>query len=111
MIEIQRRLELDWSQALERDYRVAMREVAEHAVYFLFCFCGALRGFEGRFMSDVGIPLVGAFKAQSVGNTELLIFVAAQTASGLPPGEWTKRLVDLLTTLGIVNGFALFTLR
>jgi hypothetical protein len=138
MIEIQRRLELDWIQALERNYCVAMREVAEHAVYFLFWFCGALRGFEGtkvplhelrskvaldasrsraatdslgRFMPHVGIPLVGAFKARSVGNTELLIFVAAQTASGLRPGEWTKRLVDLLTTLGIVNGFALFAFR
>jgi hypothetical protein len=47
MIEIHRRLKLDWNQALERNGRVAMREVAEHAVYFLFCFCGALRGFEG----------------------------------------------------------------
>jgi hypothetical protein len=132
MIEIQRRLELDWNQARERDDRVEMREVAEHAVYFLFCFCGALRGFEGnkvplhelrgkvaleascpgaatdsmgRFMPHVGIPLVGAFKARSVGNTELLIFVAAQTASGLRPGEWTKRLVHLLATLGIFNGW------
>jgi hypothetical protein len=34
------------------------------------------------------LPLIGAFKARSVGNTELLIFVAAQTASGLRPGEW-----------------------
>jgi hypothetical protein len=132
MVEMQRRLELDWNKALERDDLVEMREVAEHAVNFLFCFCGALCGFEGTkvplhelrskvaldascpgaatdslglFMPHVGIPLVGAFKARSVGNTELLIFVAAQTASGLRPGEWTKRLVDLLTTLGIFDGW------
>jgi hypothetical protein len=132
MLEIQRRLELDWKQALEGDDALAMREVAEHAVYFLFCFCGALRGFEGnkvplhelrtkvaldastpgvatdslgRFMPHVGIPLVGTFKARSVGNTELLIFVAAQTASGLCPGEWTKRLLEVLATLGIFNGW------
>jgi hypothetical protein len=47
MIEIQRRLELDWNQALERDDLVALRKVAELAVYFLFCFWAALRGFEG----------------------------------------------------------------
>jgi hypothetical protein len=132
MIEIQRIFELDWNQALECDDRVTMREVAEHAVYFFFCFYGALHGFEGtkvplhelrskvaldasspgattdslgRFIPHVGIPLVGTFKARSVGNTELLIFLAAQTASGLRPGEWTKRLVDLLTTLGIFNGW------
>jgi hypothetical protein len=132
MVEIQRRLELDWQEAMTCDDHVAKREVAEHAVYFLFCFCGALRGFEGtkvpiqelrsqvaldedspgvatdslgRFMPHVGIPLVGTFKARSVGVTELLIFVAAQTASGLRPGEWTKRLLDVLETMGIVNGW------
>jgi hypothetical protein len=132
MVEIQRRLELDWNKALEGDDLVAMREVAEHAVYFLFCFCGALCGFAGtkvplhelrtkvaldaaspgvatdslgRFIPHVGIPLVGTFKARSVGITQLLIFVAAQTASGLRPGEWTKRLLDLLETLGIVDGW------
>jgi hypothetical protein len=51
------------------------------------------------------MPLVGAFKARSVGNTELLLFVAAQTASGLRPGEWTKRLLEVLATLGIFNGW------
>jgi hypothetical protein len=63
-------------------------------------------------MPHVGIPLVGASKARSVGNTELLIFVAAQTASKLRPGEWTntprrmdqtaRRFVD---NVGIVNGW------
>jgi hypothetical protein len=132
MVEIQRRLELDSQEALECDDRVAMRKVAEHAVYFRFCFCGALRGFEGtkvpinelrtqvaldedspgvatdslgRFMPHVSIPLVGTFKARSVGVTELLVFVAAQTASGLRPGEWTKRLLDVLETMGVVNGW------
>jgi hypothetical protein len=47
MLEIHRRLKLGWNQALERNGRVAMREVAEHAVYFLSCFCSALRGVEG----------------------------------------------------------------
>jgi hypothetical protein len=51
------------------------------------------------------IPLVGAFKARSVGSTELLIFVAAQTASGLRPGEWTERLLEVLAMLGIFNGW------
>jgi hypothetical protein len=132
MVEMQNRLELDWNKAMARDDLVEMREVAEHAVYFLVCFCGALRGFEGtkiplnelrtkvaldasspgvatdslgRFMPHVGIPLVGTFKARSVGTTELLIFVAARTASGLRPGEWTKRLLDLLETLGVVGGW------
>jgi hypothetical protein len=132
MVEMQRRLELDWKDALVRDDLVEMREVAEHAVYFLFCFCGALRGFEGtkvplqelrtkvaldtadpgvatdslgRFLPHVGIPLVGTFKARAVGITELLIFVAAQTASGLRPGEWTKRLLKVLENLGIVDGW------
>ena len=41
----------------------------------------------------------------SVGNTQLLIFVAAETASGLRPGEWTKQLLDVLGRLGIFNGW------
>jgi hypothetical protein len=113
MIEIQRRLELDWKQALGRDDLVARREVAEHAVYFLFCFCGTLASKEprslstscatkllwmhptdslGRFIPQAGIPLVDTSRVRSVGNAELPIFVAAQTASGLRAGEWTKRL-------------------
>jgi hypothetical protein len=48
----------------------------------------------------VGIPFVDTFKER-----EVLVFVAAQTASGLRPGKWTRRFLDLLERVGIVNGW------
>jgi hypothetical protein len=59
----------------------------------------------GRFMPYAGIPLVDTSRVRSVGNTESPIFVAAQKASGLRAGEWTKRLLDVLKGLGINNGW------
>jgi hypothetical protein len=64
---------------------------------------GAAKVSLWRFVPHVGIPLVATFKALSVGITELPIFVAAQTASGLRPGEWTRRLLEVLEAYGIFN--------
>jgi len=44
----------------------------------------------------VGIPLAGRFKARSQQVQKILVFVAAETDSGLKPGAWTRRLIVVL---------------
>jgi hypothetical protein len=40
-------LEEAWRQALEQGDTQEQRRVAEHGAFFLFLYCGSLRGFEG----------------------------------------------------------------
>ena len=86
MIEMQNLLEEEWAAAIEADDKDEQRRVAENAAFFLLCFCGSLRGFEGpKIVLDelrdqvvlpgdrqprvqephIGIPLAGRFKARS----------------------------------------------
>lgn len=100
-----------------------LKEIAETATFFLFCFCCSLRGFEApKIVLDdirnqiqlekkdgipahVGVPLFGRFKARSNSEVRILIFTVAETASGLKPGLWISRLVRMLDVRGKRTGW------
>jgi hypothetical protein len=54
----------------------------------------------------VGLTLLGRFKARSQDQRSVLIPVAYETASGLLPGLWAERLVEVLEAAGIRTGWA-----
>jgi hypothetical protein len=126
MILKQQLLEAEWTEALESGNINAQLDVAEHATFFLFLYCGSLRGFEGPkvLLTDlrrqivspgspaalhtpphVGIPLSGCFKARTQEQRHILIPVAYETASGLCLGKWAERLIQCLETWGITTGW------
>jgi hypothetical protein len=130
MLAKQAMLEEEWNAATEAADLNAQREVAENAAFFLFLYCGSLRGFEGpkvmlrelrtqvvapgsnaanRYTPHVGLPLSGRFKARSQEQQTILIPIAFRTASGLEPGTWTERLVDTLERCGVTSGWAFQT--
>ena len=123
MITIQELLEEDWEAAVLAGDVAEQRAVAETACFFLVGYCASLRGFElpkivltelrdqialdpvNGDLPHVGIPLWGRFKARSNAIQKLLVFIAADTPSGLKPGIWVNRLVEVLAALGISSGW------
>ena len=95
----------------------------EIAVFFLLGYCNSLRGFElpkivlhklvrqiqmedeGNVPAHIGVPLRGKFKARSSIIVEIICYTVAKTHSGLNPGLWVTRLIDVLKTLGITSGW------
>jgi hypothetical protein len=127
MLAKQALLEAEWEQAIEAGDRFWQREVAENAAFFLFLYCGSLRGFEGPLvvlselraqivapgspaarhqLPHVGLPLAGRFKARSQDQQNIMIPIAFSTASGLEPGKWALRLTATLEQCGITTGWA-----
>ena len=127
MKALQLSLEEDWDNSMKANDKMALRRIAEHGAYYLFLYCGSLRGFEGPKvkLSDlrrqivppgtpqadihgahIGLPLSGRFKARSQYTQEILIPIAFQTASNLQPGIWAQRLISVLEESNIVTGWA-----
>jgi hypothetical protein len=127
MKALQATLEHDWEKAQARGDTLAARLIAEHGAYYLFLYCGSLRGFEGpkvklgdlrrqiaapgtpqaeRHGAHVGLPLSGRFKARSQQMQDILIPIAYETASKLQPGIWAERLVRSLEQAGVTTGWA-----
>jgi hypothetical protein len=46
MIELQKRLELEWQAATARNDKECIRKATENGSFHVFTFCGSLRGFE-----------------------------------------------------------------
>jgi hypothetical protein len=130
MLAKQALLEEEWQQAVAAGSLAGQRETAENAAFFLFLYCGSLRGFEGpkvmlrelrtqivepgtpaaaRLTPHVGLPLSGRFKARSQEQQTILIPIAYRTASGLEPGVWAQRLVGILERFGVTRGWAFQT--
>lgn len=130
MVLKQQLLEAEWIAAVARDDLPAQRVTAERAAFYLFLYCGSLRGFEGpkvvlgdlrkqivapgsalaqRYPPHVGLPLAGRFKARSQEQRTIMIPIAYHTASGLSPGLWAERLVEVLQKFGITTGWAFQT--
>jgi len=126
MVEIQARLESDWQEAIAGGNKEETRDIAEVGAYLLLTYCRSMRGFEAtkavltrlrcQMLSPaeatrtgreepphVSLPLVGRFKARSRETQQRLIDIAWETASGLQPGLWTQRLVQVLESLGITS--------
>jgi hypothetical protein len=127
MVAVQQLLEEEWIEAVEMDDAQLQRQVAEKAAFYLFLYCGSLRGFEGPkvVLSDlrrqivapgtrraqtspahIGLPLTGRFKARSQEQRSILIPIAYETSSGLRPGIWAERLIATLEQAGITTGWA-----
>lgn len=127
MMAIQHELQSDWEQSTSEQDKREQRRVAEHGAYFLFLYCGSLRGFEGPKvkLSDlrrqvaspgspqaaihgahIGLPLTGRFKARSQHTQDILIPIAYETKSGLQPGLWAERLIYVLEEENITTGWA-----
>jgi hypothetical protein len=126
MIATQNLHEEEWAEAMEAEDSAAQRRIAENACFFLFLYCGSLRGFEGpkigladlrrqivapgseraqQHTPHVGLPLTGRFKARSQEQQSILIPVAYETASGLQPGLWAERLILALERVGVTTGW------
>jgi hypothetical protein len=127
MVAIQQTLETDWQDVMTSDDQTEIRSIAEHGAFYLFLFCGSLRGFEGPKISlydlrrqiappgsalanlygaHIGLPLVGRFKPRSQDSRNIIIPIAYETASKLQPGVWAERLTQVLESEGIVSGWA-----
>lgn len=114
ILAVQELLEEEWDEVTAGGDIDGRRSVAEIGTFFLLGYCCSLRGFElpkilltelksqidleGRSGDEphVGVPMRGKFKARSNAEQKLLVFCAATTASGLKPGLWAQRLVDVL---------------
>jgi hypothetical protein len=126
MKAMQEMLEREWEAAEAASDHVAKLNTAEHAAFFLCLYCGSLRGFEGPKVvlhklrrqivtpgspatghtpPHIALPLTGRFKARSQNQRHILIPVAYETNSGLKPGVWVQRLIDLLADRGITTGW------
>jgi hypothetical protein len=121
MTELMARFDSDFVAA--EDDPIEQRGVAEAACFCVLAFCGSFRGFEvpkvvltylrdfrerstiGDVLPHVGIPLAGRFKLRGNMDQNLLVYVAAETASGLKPLLWVDRLINLLEGTGIVSGW------
>jgi hypothetical protein len=127
MVALQLSLEQEWAEATIENNQADLRNLAEHGAFYLFLYCGSLRGFEGTkivltdlrrqiatpgstsailYGAHIGLPLVGRFKARSQDSRNILIPVAYETASKLQPGVWAERLIKTLENEGIRTGWA-----
>jgi hypothetical protein len=125
MLEKQKRLEEEWQLVKESGSPQEQRRVAEQGAFFLFLYCGSLRGFEGpkvllarlrdqivapgslraqREALHVGLTMLGRFKARSQDQRSIFIPIANETASGLQPGVWAERLVQTLWAFQNADG-------
>jgi hypothetical protein len=123
MLALQTLFQREYEEAVNKGDLLEQRRICEIAVFFLICYCCSMRGFEapkivlhtlrGKIQladsedapAHLAIPLRGRFKARSQEVSNLFLYTAARTASGLEPGLWVSRLVDCLASLGIRSGW------
>ena len=123
MMAIQDLLEERWRDARRVGCPQMLRDVAEVGAFFMTGYCGSLRGFEVPKLvltelrnqlhleatpyvpAHIGLPLHGRFKARGSALAKVLVLIVPTTASGLCPGKWLERLVDVLDGLGIKSGW------
>lgn len=121
LVQINLRLERDWWQTSDLDMR---RAVAQLAVFLLYSFCGGLRGeetvkavLEGTrslfrtskehiLYPHSTLVLAGRFKGDTVDRKHHVV-IAYDTRSGLTPGGWMERLLEIETSMGRSAGFLL----
>ena len=122
MLELQALYEKEWDDLPANGSPDAKLGVVEPAVFFILTFCASLRGFEtpkilltdlrgrisvseGRLPPHCALTLRGRFKARQNLITNIMIFIANETNSGLRPGIWLQRLIDKLELKGITRGW------
>ncbi len=126
MVQLQATLELDWQHAITLGDSSLQRDIAEQGTFYIVMYCASLRGFEGpkidlghtrrqivrpnqepnqRPAPHIGLALTGRFKKRDQHVRTILVPIAYVTASGLKPGVWMERLIDLLDKIGIRSGW------
>lgn len=123
VLAFQELCEEEYLATIDTGDRVRRRQVCEIACFVLLSFCCSLRGFETPKIvlhilrtkiqwhstayspAHMGVPLRGRFKARTSQVTGFLAYTALETASGIKPAAWTKRLIDVLEEEGITNGW------
>ena len=127
MIQIQNLLEEDLAEVQGPGLETLKRDIIEHGAFYLFLYCASLRGFEGPKIElsslrnqivapgsqraqnhppHVVLILTGRFKARSQAQQSIQIPVAYATNSGLQPGKWAERLVEVLRSDNVNSGWA-----
>ena len=122
MLQLMSLFETDYMN--ERHDRASRRKVVEAANFVMWSYCANLRGYEvprvvltylrefrqpewvGTVGPHFGLPMAGRFKLRGNMEQNLLLFVAAETRSGLRPLLWADRLVETLASLQLVSGWA-----
>jgi hypothetical protein len=121
MLHLMTIFDSDYEQS---DSTTNRRRIVEGANFALWSFCANLRGYEvprviltflrqfrqpnkiGDVGAHIGLPMSGRFKLRGNMEQNLLLFVAAETQSGLKPLLWANRLVETLESVGVVKGWA-----
>jgi len=122
MLEMMRRL--DQLYLSTEGHTPDRLRVVQTASFCVFAFCASLRGFElpklvlthlrefrcriatPNLPAHLGLPFAGRFKLRGNMDQNMILFVVAETSSGLKPMLWADRLVDELETYGIRDGWA-----
>jgi hypothetical protein len=120
MIELQSRLEARWLEVNEENDWQEKRKAADNGVFFIWTYCGSLRGFEtpkvllhdlrqqivnperaksmilsgNKTLPHIPLPLEGRLKACSQEIQRRIIDIPWETSSGLKPGLWAMRIID-----------------
>ena len=99
-------------------------KVIQSACFCLYSCCASVRGYEvpkivltcprefrapfqvGAVPPHVALPFAGHFKLRGNMDQCMLLFIAAETASGLKPLLWTDRLIESLESQGVTSGWA-----
>jgi hypothetical protein len=131
MIELQSILEVRWVEVNDENDWQEKRKAAENGVFFVWTYCGSLRGFEtpnvllhdlrqqivnperaksmtlsgNKTLPHISLPLGGRFKARSQEIQRRIIDIAWETSSVLRPGLWDMRIIDTLEKCGIRDGW------
>jgi hypothetical protein len=124
MLALQDLFAEEWHEATIDDDIQEKQAIFKIAVFFLLGCRNSLHGFqlpkivlhklvwqmlqmedEGNIPAHIGVPLRGKLKARSSIIVEIICYTVAKTHSGLNPGFWVSRLVDVLKTLGITSGW------
>ena len=108
------------------------RKVADKCPFFVWNYCGSLRGFEilkillhdlrqhivhpemskhmtmsgNKTFPHISLPLEGKFKARSQEIKIRITDIAWETSSVLKPGLWAVQLIDTLGKCGVRYGWS-----
>jgi hypothetical protein len=126
MLEMMRRFEDDYQEAKVSEKPV--RKIAEAATFAVLAYCASLRGWEvtkivltyliefsahardssveAGVTPHVAIPMTGKFKLRGNMDQNVLLYVAAETKSGLKPRRWVDRLIEALGEEDVTTGWA-----
>jgi hypothetical protein len=115
----------------KENYWQEKRKSAENGAFFVWNYCGSLRGFEtpkillhvlrqqivyperaksmtlsgNKTLPHISLPLEGRFKARSQEIQRRIIDIAWEKSSGLKHGLWAMHIIDTLEKCGIRDGW------